>query len=140
MIGHIYSPEKSSKFGENNSLVIIIDDLERLSNKIELSDFLGFIGTELLEKIKCKVIIVSNSDGMPEIFEEIKEKIIFRTVKFKYDISVIEENILNESSNEFIKNNKNWVTMILKIREEPLNIRTLLSIIDNYSLVESLSN
>ncbi|MGG5325750.1 hypothetical protein IGJ83_003391 [Enterococcus pernyi] len=139
MISHIYSPKNSDKLGKDKSLVMIIDDLERLSDKIELSDFLGFIGTELLEKIECKVIIVSNSAEIPKTkdFEKIKEKIIFRTVKFKYDISVIEKNILSESSNAFIKENKMWITSILGSRTEPLNIRTLLSIIDNYSLVEN---
>ncbi|MCQ4503506.1 hypothetical protein NON27_25195, partial [Vibrio parahaemolyticus] len=103
------------------------------------SDFLGFIGTELLEKIKCKVIIVSNSAEIEKSkdFEKVKEKIIYRTVKFKYDVSVIEEMILNESSNKFIKENRDWITSILESRKETLNIRTLLSIIDNYSLVEN---
>ncbi|HGF7600340.1 TPA: P-loop NTPase fold protein [Enterococcus hirae] len=139
MISHIYSPKNSDKLGKDKSLVIIIDDLERLSDKIELSDFLGFIGTELLEKIKCKVIIVSNSAEIEKSkdFEKVKEKIIYRTVKFKYDVSVIEEMILNESSNKFIKENRDWITSILESRKETLNIRTLLTIIDNYSLVEN---
>lgn len=139
LITHLYSPENSSKLGRDNSLVVIIDDLERLSKKIQISDLLGFIGTELLEKIKCKVIIVSNSAEIKESedFEKAKEKIIYRTVKFKHDISVIEEMILNESSNKFIKENRNWITSVLEDKKEPLNIRTLLSIIDNYSLVEN---
>ncbi len=45
--------------------------------------------------------------------------------------------ILNESSNKFIKENRDWITSILESRKETLNIRTLLSIIDNYSLVEN---
>lgn len=139
LITHLYSPENSSKLGRDNSLVVIIDDLERLSKKIQISDLLGFIGTELLEKIKCKVIIVSNSAEIKESedFEKAKEKIIYRTVKFKHDISVIEEMILNESSNKFIKENRDWITSVLEDKKEPLNIRTLLSIIDNYSLVEN---
>ncbi|EPA0858757.1 P-loop NTPase fold protein [Enterococcus hirae] len=139
LITHLYSLENSSKLGRDNSLVVIIDDLERLSKKIQISDLLGFIGTELLEKIKCKVIIVSNSAEIKESedFEKAKEKIIYRTVKFKHDISVIEEMILNESSNKFIKENRDWITSVLEDKKEPLNIRTLLSIIDNYSLVEN---
>lgn len=125
-------------------LIIFIDDLERISSKIKVEDFIGFVGTELLEKIGCKVIFLSNSGEMKNTkkFQKIKEKTIYRTVQFKYDIDEIKAKLLKNSRIEFIKNNHDWVASILKEfhseQGTALNIRIFKSVLENYSIVETL--
>lgn len=125
-------------------IVIFIDDLERISKEIDLKDLLGFILNELLEKMKCKVIILSNSNEIPNTseFKRIKEKVISRTIRFNYDISTIEDMILRESENNFISTNSKWISKILENYQlvtgnKGVNIRTLLSIIENFEFIES---
>lgn len=131
-------PKQSDK-----PLVVIIDDLERVSTKIEISDLLGFISNELLEKLKCKVIILSNSAEMDKIgeFQRVREKTIYRTAEFSYSIPLIEEMIIKISDNDFIKSNSKWISSILDNGEGAINIRSLMAIVDNFTLVEAkLSN
>ncbi|EIP8133967.1 hypothetical protein LT189_002732, partial [Enterococcus faecalis] len=93
---------------------------------------------------KCKVIILSNnleiSDS--EDFNKIKEKVISRTVKFKYDMSTIEDIILKTCRNTFIQEYSSWIRIVLEsqqvvIEEKGLNMRTLFSIIETFDFVES---
>ncbi|EGO9005884.1 hypothetical protein D2A86_13640, partial [Enterococcus faecalis] len=56
-----YNNAKLNSSATEQSIVIFIDDLERVSKEIDLKDLLGFILNELLEKMKCKVIILSNN-------------------------------------------------------------------------------
>lgn len=126
------------------SIVVFIDDLERISEEISVRDLLGFILNELLEKLNCKVIILSNSNEIDKTddFKKMKEKVIGRTIKFAYDISEIERIILKESRNTFIKENSLWIRDILEEyqsirRKKGINLRTLLTVIENYSFVES---
>lgn len=44
----------------NKTIVVIMDDLERLGEKIDIQDFLGFIVNEIIEKLKFKIILISN--------------------------------------------------------------------------------
>lgn len=119
-------------------LIIIVDDIERISTKIDIEDLLGFISNELLEKLKCKVIILSNSAEMnkQEEFQRVKEKTIYRTAEFSYSVSLIEETIIKQSRNEFIRLNSTWISSILNSEDSAINIRTLIAVIENYSLVE----
>lgn len=126
------------------SIVVFIDDLERISEEISVKDLLGFILNELMEKLNCKVIILSNSNEIDKTddFKKMKEKVIGRTINFAYDISEIERIILKKSRNTFIKENSLWIRDILEeyqnIRKKKgINLRTLLSVIENYSFVES---
>ncbi len=72
--------------GDFKDIVICFDDVERISNKIDFKDFMGFL-SELKEKNKCKVLIILNEnelnnlssiDQKPygEIFSLYKEKIV----------------------------------------------------------------
>ncbi|MCR1913680.1 P-loop NTPase fold protein [Enterococcus faecium] len=134
-----YTPELTDK---SKSLIIFIDDLERVSRSIQLSDLLGFIGAELLDKLQCKVIILSNSSEIKRsyLLKKIKEKTISRTIEFNYDISFIENEIFKKSKNEFIQKNSSWICDILKIihqkEEQGINLRILNSIIENYIFIE----
>ncbi|EOE09404.1 P-loop NTPase fold protein [Enterococcus faecalis] len=125
-------------------LIIFIDDLERISQNIDLKDLLGFILNELLEKLRCKVIILSNSSEIKNFddFKKIKEKVINRTIKFTYDISTIEQQILKKSNNLFIQENSSWIKNIIEIYQKTedssgVNLRTLFSVIESYNFIES---
>lgn len=140
-----YNNFKLNSSTAGKPIIIFIDDLERLSNKISLKDLLGFILNELLEKLKCKVVILSNNSEISEghDFKKIKEKVISRTVKFKYDMLTVEEMILKKSKNTFVKNNSLWITILLENQQlysgnKGLNMRTLFSIIENFDFVESI--
>lgn len=139
-----YNKSKLDSSITERSIIIFIDDLERVSKEIALKDLLGFILNELLEKIHCKVIILSNNLEISEEeeFKKIKEKVVSRTVKFTYDMLTIEDIILKKSKNIFIRKNSSWIRIILEnqqiiSRKKGLNIRTLFSIIENFDFVES---
>ncbi|SLM97417.1 hypothetical protein FM106_13980 [Brachybacterium faecium] len=139
-----YNNAKLNSSTTEQSIIIFIDDLERVSKEIDLKDLLGFILNELLEKMKCKVIILSNNLEISnsEDFKKIKEKVISRTVKFKYDMSTIENMILKTSRNTFIKEYSSWIRIVLEsqqviIEKKGLNMRTLFSIIETFDFVES---
>ncbi|BCA86265.1 hypothetical protein EsVE80_17880 [Enterococcus saigonensis] len=136
-----YSKMEKTK---DQAIVIFIDDLERVSNEVNLKDLLGFILNELLEKLRCKVVILSNSSEIEEStdFKRIKEKVINRTIKFSYDASKIEEMILKKNRNNFIQENSSWIKTLVETYqnsdESPsINLRTLFSIIENYDFIES---
>lgn len=139
-----YNNAKLDSSVSKQSIVIFIDDLERVSKEIDLKDLLGFVLNELLEKMKCKVIILSNNLEISnsEDFNKIKEKVISRTVKFKYDMSTIEDMILKTSRNTFIQEYSSWIRIVLEsqqvvIEKKGLNMRTLFSIIETFDFVES---
>ncbi|EMF0280645.1 hypothetical protein KI126_002723, partial [Enterococcus faecium] len=139
-----YNNAKLNSSTDEQSIVIFIDDLERVSKEIELKDLLGFILNELLEKLKCKVIILSNNSEISnsDEFKKIKEKVISRTVKFKYDMSTIEDMILKTSRNTFIQEYSSWIRIVLESQQvvtekKGLNMRTLFSIIETFDFVES---
>lgn len=67
--------------------IIILDDLERLSEDIKIEDVLGFVN-DLVENNKFKVILVSNQGHLKEksqLFAEFKEKVIDKTIPFDID-------------------------------------------------------
>lgn len=67
--------------------IIILDDLERLSEDIKVEDVLGFVN-DLVENNKFKVILVSNQEhleGKNELFRDFKEKVIDKTIPFDID-------------------------------------------------------
>lgn len=124
----------------DKKFVIVIDDLERCSKNINISDLFGFILTELLEKLSFKVLVISNSNEIEEKnYGKIKEKVIGRTITFSHDKSMIGDILLNKSRSSFIKSKINWILDILTVVYSDfslLNLRTLFSIVDNYEFVE----
>lgn len=82
--------------GDFKNIAICFDDIERISDKINIKDFMGLL-SELKEKNKCKVIVILNEneldnlskiDDKPhsEIFALYKEKIV--NYEFHYKPSV----------------------------------------------------
>ncbi|WP_461218646.1 P-loop NTPase fold protein [Lapidilactobacillus salsurivasis] len=135
---------RSNKLDTNTQpIVIFIDDLERLSLEIALGDFLGFMVTELLENLHCRIIVISNSDKITrdrgQAFKATKEKAINKTIRFSVDLSIIKESILSPDKNSFIQEDLGWITNILldyeKFIDGDINLRTLLLVIENFKVV-----
>jgi hypothetical protein len=124
----------------NETIVVVIDDLERLSEKIELQDFLGFIINDIIEKFKFKVLIISNEAKMKnhKEFLKIKEKIINKTIEFSRDEVILKEILQEIIKSDFLNENLNWIIDIFSIFDNPckINLRTVFSIIDNFEFVE----
>lgn len=124
----------------NETIVVVIDDLERLSEKIELQDLLGFIVNDIIEKFKFKVLIISNEAKMKnhQEFLEIKEKIISKTIEFSRDEVILKEILQEIIKSDFLNDNLNWIIDIFSIFDNPckINLRTVFSIINNFEFVE----
>lgn len=124
----------------NETIVVVIDDLERLSEKIELQDFLGFIINDIIEKFKFKVLIISNEAKIKnhQEFLNIKEKIISKTIEFSRDEVILKEILQEIIKSDFLNENLNWIIDIFSIFDNlcKINLRTVFSIIDNFEFVE----
>lgn len=130
-------------------IVIFIDDLERISESINLVDLLGFIQTNLIEELKLKIIIVSNSKKLKtenmNAFKEYKEKIINKSYTFFLKNESIKRVITGYSENRFIQVNAKWVTSIFeqvywldsknKYDLSTINLRTVFAAVSNYEML-----
>lgn len=76
----------------NESSIIVLDDLERLSNEIDIEDVLGFVN-DLVENYNFKVILISNQENFEESAKKFKEKVIEKTIPFRIDSSNIIKDI-----------------------------------------------
>ncbi|MED4051603.1 P-loop NTPase fold protein [Priestia megaterium] len=92
-------------------ILLCLDDLERIDDKCSVSSVLGYINTYLIEHNNIKTIIISNEGKIKEeeIFSEIKEKVIGRTIRFNADnLSIFKSIISNypELQKFHLKNNE----------------------------------
>ena len=79
------------------NVVLVFDDLERISGKIELKEILGFINTSFVEHKSVKVILIGNLNETPEDeIKKIKEKLIGRQILFEYSYEEIYNLVLNK--------------------------------------------
>lgn len=89
-----------------NRFVIVIDDLERITDVNEVNELFGFIRNELLDTLKLKVILIGNMNELnnrfnKEIgetkFNKSKEKVIGKSIEFVNNvgngINLIKENL-----------------------------------------------
>lgn len=119
---------------DNKQYVLFVDDLERLGDNVRISDCLGLISTDYMDKLKCKVIFIANEKEIKDEveFNKIKEKTIDKTLLFKPIPNEILHNLLKESEDNFFIDNVEWVSDIYSFYNETINIRTLKSIITNF--------
>lgn len=126
--------------------VLIIDDLERISQLIHISDLMGFLLTDIIEDYGYRVILVGNSKEIQEktIFLSMREKIISRVLLFTYDLKNIKEEFLLHSNVDFLQNNSDWLTEIIedysRRNEGQLNLRTLEFILSTFKLIDKNLN
>jgi hypothetical protein len=132
----------------DKEIIIFIDDLERLSKSVELTDLFGFINSELLDKLGFKIVIISNSKKIVEDnskknvednSKEIWEKTVERTINFSCEWDIVENIILSRIKNLRISSDKEWVYEIVKnylYHDGKINLRILQSILSNYNFLE----
>ncbi|MHA7100844.1 hypothetical protein [Roseivirga pacifica] len=133
------------KFLPHDKLLICFDDIERMSSKIDVSDFLGLVN-ELVENKGCKVLLIANEEEIDKGIS-FKEKTIEKTIHFHSNISNILEDIVDEYDVEFksyIIENKDWILKTLnpniedesdqkELKKSFSNIRTLKFAIEHFS-------
>lgn len=114
------------KFSE---LVICFDDLERISNNLNLEELIGYINN-LVENENVKVLIIANEDKIQSNnYHKLKEKVIGNSIEFIPDISNTFDSIIQikfSSSphyKQFLNKNKR---LILEIHtKNSTNLRIL---------------
>ncbi len=128
----------------HNQLLICFDDIERMSKKIDINDFLGIIN-DLVENNGCKVLLIANEEQIDEGIS-FKEKTIEKTIHFTPNISEILDDILDnyeDSFKDYIAKNKDFLLGTLKaeidndkekveLRKSFSNIRTLKFAIEHF--------
>ncbi|WP_334333621.1 P-loop NTPase fold protein [Companilactobacillus sp. HBUAS59544] len=117
--------------------IIIIDDLERNSNEISMNDFLGFISSTLINELKCRVILIGNTDKIknPQVNFE---KVISRVIPFEVNYSSVIQELIIEKRNQFLCTNVGWIMEILiylKVKSNhDMNLRTLKFVINTFEM------
>jgi len=132
----------------NEKTILIFDDIERVSKKIEINDLLGFIFREFIEKMDAKVILVANEE---EIFakwienneyQKIKEKLIGKTFEIQSDIDKAYDNFTKDliESREILNKYKDIILDIHRtsrynnlriLKQSVYEFNRLYSILDN---------
>ena len=89
--------------------VLIFDDLERISENLNVEDVLGYINSLFIEHNQVKVIFVAWETQIErKKYNTIKEKIIFRTVEYQLDL----ESTFDEIINEFREKHKGYHSLL----------------------------
>jgi len=130
-----------------SKIVIIFDDIERISNNTTISDFLGMI-YENYSKKGYKTIIVGDEtnidDKKNDKYDKIKEKVIRRTISYEPEKKLQIDNFINHQFNDsiykeyFDKNKDKLITYI--IMSDVINLRTISFILDNFIFVYNKLN
>ncbi|WP_238991667.1 DnaA ATPase domain-containing protein [Staphylococcus aureus] len=97
---------KNSLMKNNKSALLIIDDVERMSDKVSFEEFLGFIRNDLIDYLDCKVLFIGNLDELNKKadFHKNSEKIISRILKFPNNREVAMDIVKSNLPKLFVKN------------------------------------
>lgn len=148
--------ENLLKLLPHDELVIFFDDVERLSDKLDINDFLGLVN-ELVENHRAKVILIANAKkfNKPGENEGDNKKLIYlektveKIVHYITDMPGVLGNIIAEyeasSYQDFLTKHKEWLLNTLKVKDgdaefkelkiELVNIRTVKFAIEHFRLV-----
>lgn len=125
--------ESRSKEILDRGSVICLDDFERKSKSIDLNDLFGLI-SHLALSLKCKVIIILNSDVFEaeeaEMFKRVKEKTVNKFFYFEPTIDELFESIFKDNKYDKLKDYKSKILDTIKETEE-LNARLYMQVLDN---------
>jgi hypothetical protein len=129
----------------HDNLFICFDDLERMSEKVDVNDFLGIIN-DLVENKGCKVLLIANEKEIKNGIA-FKEKTIEKTIHFAPHFSSIYDSIVGTYENspfkDYLINNKDFILSSLNPKTEQeedekelsksfSNIRTLKFAIEHF--------
>ena len=130
-----YRREGKGKNKLKNGGLICFDDFERKSKNIDLNDLFGFI-SQLAISLKCKVVVILNSDVFKgeeaNVFKTVKEKTVNKffyfgpTRKELFDSIYYRPDEKYESLNNYIEDIFNAIDEI-----EELNARIYIQVLDN---------
>ena len=121
------SSAMSSLIGDT---LICIDDIERLSENLDIKDVMGLVNHLSLEK-NCKVLVILHDVKANEQFQEYKEKVFDEVLILDESLTAIEK--LVNDSNLFATYNKFYQVMGIK------NIRFYQRVIETfYTLINNL--
>ncbi|WP_223643371.1 P-loop NTPase fold protein [Planococcus sp. 4-30] len=123
------------------SIFLIFDDLERIDDNLSLKQVFGYINSNYIEQEKVKVLFISNDEKIDTAtnYKEIREKVIGRTLEFKYTNSEVIENIVHTIYEDnplfvsFFENHTEELINVINQVFDKLNLRTLRFIFDIYS-------
>ncbi len=113
--------------------IICFDDFERKSEKIQLNDLFGLI-TQLSQDMKCKIILILNSDVFEGkdaiVFRNVKEKTVNKFLYFSPSIEELFQSIFDETKYQILLPYKNNILEWIKNTDE-LNARLYIQVLDN---------
>jgi len=126
-VKHIWKKDKKR-------IVLLLDDLERISDTIDITDLLGLIHTNfILNDVKVIYIADDSKINQSGKFNTEKEKYIYRTVSFYNDRYSIFKSFL-ESKNIF---SDNFMIDLQEVfSEEQINLRSVKFCLDCYVELE----
>lgn len=78
-----------------NETLICIDDIERISDKLDIKDVMGLVNHLNLEK-KCKVIVLLHEGEADKKFHEYKEKVFDEVLTLSESITIIKKDIVDD--------------------------------------------
>ena len=134
-----FDKNKEKQFTKiNHDIILILDDLERLSKTIDLAELFGFIHDVFSYK-GSKVIFIANEKEIHNAYyNTIKEKYIGHTFRFSPDlieiISSVQKNPDDTIYNTYIKEHKNKIAAVFDVAEH-INIRTFFFFYEIYKTV-----
>lgn len=154
------------KIDDNTKTVILVfDDLERAKSSIDVNDILGCIN-DYCENQQFHVIILANEERIKRnnnqchdntiAYEEIKEKIIVKTIQINPDYNAVITSLLDEETwfddkyTEFLRRNKELIKKLFSSSSEiendindetkddkPHNIRSLKCALHGFNRIYS---
>jgi hypothetical protein len=111
-----------------NELVICFDDLERMSENLNIEEFIGYINS-LVENDNIKVLIIANQTRITQAnYYLLKEKVVGNTIEFIPDLRVSYDSLLevkfvgSPEYKAFLIDNKNFVLNIFTHKSSNLRI------------------
>ena len=113
--------------------LICVDDFERKSENILLNDLFGLF-TQLSQDMKCKIVLILNSDVFEGkeavIFRNVKEKTVNKFLNFSPSIDELYQSIFNENKYKILLPFKENILEWIKNTNE-LNARLYIQVLDN---------
>ncbi|SFX61299.1 hypothetical protein [Cytophaga hutchinsonii] len=126
------------RFLPHGNLLICFDDLERMSEKIDINDFLGIV-SDLVENKGCKVLLIANESEMKHGIT-FKEKTIEKTIHFIPKISSIFDSIISSYASspfkDYLTSNKDFIILTLNPKTDDKDDQNELS--KSFSNIRSL--
>lgn len=128
---------------KNESLVYLVDDLERVADKKAMAKLFGFIASVLQETYEAHVIILVNEaeikDNELEYFTKNREKIINNIVRFDINKDLVLKDLtkkLNEYPINQTENLSSLVANELIISNDNLNLRSIKVLVEHLNEIK----